>query len=320
MTEHSPRRGAGRRGTETRDEVPFSIIQLQYFCTVMRMGSLAKAAELLFVTPEAVGAQIRKLEQSLGVKLTSHRRGHWQPTPEGRQLLQRAEVILRQLHELEQAVGHRPAKPRLRLWAVRAAAETWIPRLVRDLGLVAAWDLEIRTALSRDIVQAVASGTADIGLVGLFNQEVEAAAVRREHRLHLSLLAEDPMVVVMPRERAQALAHRRVGYGELARLGPLIFLEDMPLRAEIHRHLSRLGISYADRVLSNDFHAILAMVGAGLGVGLLPRMATEQVSEAMAVLPLHPPLVRGIYWVVREAEGTRWDELREALAAIAAPS
>lgn len=312
----------GRRsGGEERYDPAISVIQMQYFCTVMRMGSLSRAAELLFVTPEAVSAQIRKLEEGLGVKLVSHQRGRWIPTLEGRQFLHRAEEILRQLHDLEQSLTQHAKKPRLRIWAARSPGVLWIPNLVARYRLAEQWDVEVRTALSREVLQAVAAGAADVGVVGLFNEESEIAAARRDLHLNLERLGADEMVAAMKSPLEGWERRTRISYAKLATLGPLIFLEDMPLRGEMERHLRRLGVFYERRVLSNDFQAILAMVAAGVGIGILPELSvTSWPHPPLTLYRLDPPLVRGLYWVTREGEAGRWEEIRQGLVTVAEPS
>lgn len=67
---------------------------LRTFITVTRVRHFGKAAEQLCITPAAVSARIRQLEQMLGVSLLERIRGNIQMTPAGEKLLPHARHLL----------------------------------------------------------------------------------------------------------------------------------------------------------------------------------------------------------------------------------
>ena len=67
---------------------------LRTLLEVNRTRHFGKAADDLFLTQSAVSARIKKLEESLGVRLFDRQRGDIHPTPEGRRLLLHAESML----------------------------------------------------------------------------------------------------------------------------------------------------------------------------------------------------------------------------------
>jgi LysR family transcriptional regulator, nitrogen assimilation regulatory protein len=78
------------------------IKQLRYFMGVLESKSITKAAEHLYVAQPALGLQIRKLEEELGVELfVRHSRGV-APTEAGLLLAQHATVLLRQFARARQ--------------------------------------------------------------------------------------------------------------------------------------------------------------------------------------------------------------------------
>lgn len=107
--------------------------QLEYFCSVVRCGSVTLAAQKLFVTQPAVSGAIRELEREFSVNLFTHNRNKLVLTEDGRRFYERAEALLRevetataQLHDLGNAtqslcVGIPP------LWGT-----TFFPDLLRD--------------------------------------------------------------------------------------------------------------------------------------------------------------------------------------------
>ena len=81
------------------------IYQLRAFATAARLGSLTRTAEALHLTQPAITAQIKALEEDLGVSLFDRRPGGIALTRAGELLLQDAEQILT-------AAGHLQGKAR----------------------------------------------------------------------------------------------------------------------------------------------------------------------------------------------------------------
>lgn len=67
---------------------------LRTFLTVTQARHFGRAADNLFLTPAAVSARIRQLEQTLGVRLFHRTRGNIQMTNEGEQLLPHAQKLI----------------------------------------------------------------------------------------------------------------------------------------------------------------------------------------------------------------------------------
>lgn len=67
---------------------------LRTFLTVTQARHFGRAADNLFLTPAAVSARIRQLEQTLGVRLFHRTRGNIQMTSEGEQLLPHAQKLV----------------------------------------------------------------------------------------------------------------------------------------------------------------------------------------------------------------------------------
>lgn len=79
-----------------------NIEQLQYICAVSRHKSITKAAQSLFVTQQTVSKAIGKLEKELGFQLLVRSYNGIELTEAGIIFVEKAEVILEQMHELYQ--------------------------------------------------------------------------------------------------------------------------------------------------------------------------------------------------------------------------
>lgn len=88
---------------------------LQYFWSVVRTGSLARACEELALSPPTISAQLRTLEQRLGEKLLVKSGRTLVPTDVGRLVFGYAEQIFGLGQELIEALEQRPSSRPLRL-------------------------------------------------------------------------------------------------------------------------------------------------------------------------------------------------------------
>jgi DNA-binding transcriptional LysR family regulator len=80
---------------------------LQSFIAVVESGSIAEAARRLDLTPAAVAARIRTLEEDLGVALVSRAGRVVRPTEAGLQILDQSRSVVRSMSELRSAAVER---------------------------------------------------------------------------------------------------------------------------------------------------------------------------------------------------------------------
>ncbi len=108
--------------------------QLKTFLTVVRMGSISKAAVGLNLTQPAVTTRIKSLEESLSVKLFERSSGGLKLTKRGEMLIRYAEQY-EHLSELvdENIIAADGIKDHLRLGVSETIAECWLPQFVSAL-------------------------------------------------------------------------------------------------------------------------------------------------------------------------------------------
>ena len=142
------------------------IRQLRYFLEVVHAGSFTKAADCVRVSQPALGLQIRKLEEELGVSLlVRHSRGV-EPTEAGRLLLDHANAILRRIELARQeiidlsgpprgsiALGITPTASALLATPLISACREVYPRI----------SLNIVEGLSEEVMRQLGENAIDIG-------------------------------------------------------------------------------------------------------------------------------------------------------------
>ncbi|MEJ3659329.1 LysR substrate-binding domain-containing protein [Actinomycetes bacterium KLBMP 9759] len=262
--------------------------QLRYFLAVAEERSVTRAAARLHLTQPPLSAQLARLENELGVPLfVRHRRGV-DLTDAGRQLVEHARRLLSDVETATDAVRRtgQGRSGRLTLAFVPSVVWSGLAELLRRFH-GARPDVELRFLEARTdaVTEHVRAGRADLGIVNLppggagegVGPDLDAAVIRRE-----------PMVAVLPRERAGA---ERVDLAELA--GEPFLCPAMPGWGGLTRHIvgaCRLS-GFEPRLREVDLvHTVVALVGAGFGVSVLPASVERVCGTDAVTRPLARPV------------------------------
>lgn len=250
--------------------------QLAIFVAVAEREHLTKAAAAIHLTPSAVSASIRNLEQHYGVELF-HRIGRRiELTPTGRIFLEEARTLLARSRSVELILSELGGMQRgsLSVFASQTIASYWLPpRLMEFHNNFPGIELTLTIGNTRTVADAVISGEADIGLV---EGELDEPA------LAASIVAHDELVVVVgpshPWASKKALAANDI------REGRWVMREvGSGTRSAFEEALEEMGIkaSTLNTVLvlpSNE--SILCALLAGSGATAVSRLAAQQYIES----------------------------------------
>jgi DNA-binding transcriptional LysR family regulator len=248
-------------------------------------GSFSAAARRLSYSQSAISQQVAQLEREVGTLLIERRGRRIRLTPAGQALAERAGPILRDLRaaeaELEAITGLR--RGTLRLTAFASAAATVVPPAVARFraghpGVA----ITMTIADSGAALSQVANGEADIAII---NKSDTFAADRA---VAISGLLEDPMRVALP--LGHRLAERRsLRLADLSAepwvLATSSSCADWEVFATACR---RAGFEPRIAFRHDDYLALQGLVAAGLGVALLPDLATATVRDDIVLRRLEP--------------------------------
>jgi LysR family hydrogen peroxide-inducible transcriptional activator len=261
------------------------LFQIRYFVAAARHLHFSRAAEELYVAQPSLSQQIARLEKELGVPLF-HRRGRRVSlTDAGKALLPVAERLLEQAEEARRVVQQVAGleRGRLSLCALPALDQhllpPWLARFRREHPGVEVRVRELRPA--RAVAQAVTAGQADLGFVHL---PCEAVG------LEVRPLLEDPFALVVP--EAHPFAGRpSVALAEAAG-EEWVWVHEAQAAAH-PLYAACLAAGFTPRIVceSGSAQGVLALVAAGLGIALLPRLAIEP-RAGTRVVPLAKPAPR----------------------------
>lgn len=232
---------------------------LRVFEAVARLGGMNRAATELNTVQSNVTARIRQLEDSLGEQLFErHSRGATL-TAAGRRLLPYAQRVALLLDEAKRAVVD-DGKPKggLVIGSLETTAALRLsPLLARFAEAHPAVDLILRTGTSAELVEMVLNQRVEGAFV---SGPVQHPALEEE-----TVFREELVVMSAPQFRTLNDALRRDD------LKIVVLRAGCSYRQRLEEVLTRRGVVHVRQLEFGTLEAIIACVGAGLGITLLPR-------------------------------------------------
>lgn len=296
--------------------VEWDIRKLQILRTLRERGTVTATAEALCMTPSAVSQQLTNLARQVGVPLLEAQGRRVRLTDAARLVLRHAEAVFEQLERAdaelaayvhgevgEVRVGaFSTAVPALVVPAVRALRETHTGVTVR-----------VREAEAQEAYELLAGGEVDLAL----SLAAQAPTVGDVRFTRVPLLA-DPLDVALPRGHRLARAEE-VRLADLA-AEEWIFGGSGPWSDITRGACEAAGFSPRQGHSAAGWTAILAMVEAGMGVALVPRMAAvARGGVVMREVGEQRPVRHVVAAVRRGSEaGTAVGRVLSALEAVAA--
>jgi DNA-binding transcriptional LysR family regulator len=251
-------------------------------------GSVVGAADALGFTPSAVSQQVKRLERQTGVPLLERVGRGVMLTRHGRHLVDAGAKVLGDLEEIESGL-HRQAEAvagHLRIVAFSTAMRGLVAPAVRAL-LDAHPDLTLQLSEREpwDTVDLVASGQCEIGVVHSWG---DVALAIPEHVAAASVARDLADVVV---HRDHPLADRiRVTPRDLVDEGWIATPEGTICRQWLTRMYDGTGRLPRIAHQSMEFDSHLAMVRAGLGIALVPRLGRAPLGDELVAVPATDPV------------------------------
>ncbi|MGC9538093.1 LysR family transcriptional regulator [Streptomyces sp. UG1] len=249
--------------------VDWDIRKLQILRTLRERGTVTATAEALRMTPSAVSQQLTNLAKQVGVPLLEAQGRRVRLTDAARLVLRHAEAVFEQLEraDAELAAYRHGEAGEVRVGAFSTAVPALVVPAVRALRQTAPGVVvRVREAEAAEAYELLAGGEVDLAL----SLAAQAPAVGDARFTRVPLLA-DPLDVALPVGHALAAAEGL----KLADLAgeDWIFGGSGPWSDITRGACEAAGFSPRQGHSAAGWTAILAMVEAGMGVALVPRMA-----------------------------------------------
>lgn len=243
---------------------------LDIFRAVVREGGVTRAAGRLHRVPSNVTTRIKQLEERLGVSLFQRQGRGLALTEPGRTLLGHAERLLQMADAAEQALRSGAVRGVLRLGSLESAAGARLPPV-----------LSAFHARYPDVSVELQTGTTAALLRMLERFEVEAAFVSEpfdQGRFTAAPAFEEELVLITakgaaPLRRASDLAGRTV----------VAFPNGCSYRHRLTQWLAEAGLAPGKLLDLGSYHAIVACVAAGTGIGIVPAEVLDHAVLGQSV-------------------------------------
>lgn len=292
-----------------------SMKHLRYFEALAQHRHFGRAAEACAISQPALSGQVRELEEILGAQLVERGARQIRLTGLGEALAPRARDILRAVDELADLAraSLSPLVGRLRLGVIPTVAPYLLPAVVRALtrrypGL----DLRPREAVTQKLLDDLMAARLDAAIVAL--------PLAQPSLTEVPLLAEEFVLV-----RPAADAARPVPNARTLRDMRLLLLEEGHCFRDQAISFCRLSQPLPRNLMEGStLSTLVQMVGAGIGVTLVPEMAvaieTGRAAVAIARLPRpRPSRTIGMTWRKTSPLADQLTHIAEIIREAAAP-
>lgn len=265
--------------------------KLRVFRIVADSLNFRRAADELHLTQPAVTAQVKSLEESLGIALFDRIGRDISLTPAGTTLLQYVRQIEALTNEAVAALAPFGGQEgvELRIGASHTIAVYLLPGLLPQL--LEEWPrlrIHIMSGSTNEVLHALTMHQIGVGLI-------EAPAFRPE--LKVEVFAEDELTLIV-RPNHRWAKKPMIKAAELVQEEILLREMGSGMRRFVEEYLERNGVLRQQLRTSIDMNStegIISAVEAGIGVGFAPCLAIERAMKLGTVkaIPLeHGPIRR----------------------------
>jgi DNA-binding transcriptional LysR family regulator len=276
----------------------FDLTDLRLFVLTADEGNLTRAAARQHLSLAAASARIKALEAQAGLSLLYREARGVRLTPPGEAFLHHARGVLRQTEQLRTDLQEYGGGLRghVRVFANTTAVTDFLPEILP--GFLAGnprVNIDLQEKPNAEIARGVLDGRADIGIVA---GQVDTLGLQALH------FSTDRLVLVTA--RAHPFAGRAsIAFAETLEEDAVGMQQGSTLQTFLAQVTDKLGKPLKLRIQLSSFDAMCRMIGAGVGVGIVPESAARRNQDSMnlaLVELLDPWSVRERYILVRERE------------------
>jgi DNA-binding transcriptional LysR family regulator len=242
--------------------VRFDLTTLKLFISVIDHGSITRAAEREHIVPSAASKRIGDLEAHLGVALLVRQHTGVVPTAAGEALVRHAREVIKTLDRIPDALSTLAADdpPDIRILANQTAVVVLVADLASYIAQRPPVKIRLDEGQSLPIIESVAQGSADIGVIGHFQPA---------DRLHVVPYRSIPLMLVVP--ASHPLASRgAISFAEALEFDLITLVQGTAIRGWALAAAARMARKPKFTMQVQSYEAMRAMVHAGLGIAVIP--------------------------------------------------
>lgn len=266
--------------------------QFRYFEALARHGHFGRAADTCAISQPALSMQIKELEETLGTPLFERTARQVRLTAFGEDFAVRIRDILRGVEDLEDLArmsGEQMAG-RLRIGVIPTIAPYLLPRILGRLNHThPELDIHVRETLTPRLVQELMDGRIDTAIVAL--------PISEPSFIEVPLFSEDFVLVRPERDADEPVPN----IDELQTMRLLLLEEGHCLRDQALSFCNMQTARPREGLDGSSLSTLVQLVGAGIGVTLIPEMALSVETRSAPVCVSHfaapkPSRTIGMIW------------------------
>ncbi|HMM19780.1 MAG TPA: LysR family transcriptional regulator [Selenomonadales bacterium] len=253
-----------------------SISKYEVFSSVVELGSLTRAAEMLNLTQSGVSHAISSLENEFGFMLLTRDRSGISLTPNGERVLRHIREVLQWDERLRQEVAaiNGLEVGMLRIGTFTSVSAQWLPGILKQFhNEHPTIEIKLLEGDYDEIEAWIGNFSVDFGFVPLPTAK----------SFEVVPLKKDRILCILP--NSHPLSRENTISFEQIKEAPFIMAKwggDEDIRRTLHENHVTPKIRY--EVAENE--AILAMVGNGLGISILPEMVISRTDQSIRAVAL----------------------------------
>ncbi len=286
--------------------------QLRYFDALAEHGHFGRAADVCAISQPALSVQIKELEENFGAPLLERTTRRVRLTAFGEDVLVRVREILRSVDELGDMAraAHSGLSGRLRLGVIPTIAPYLLPALLREVKTTFPdMALMVRETMTANLIAELHAGRIDTAIVALPVSEPAFTEV--------PLWSED-FVLVRPETEATAPVPAP---DRLERERLLLLEEGHCFRDQALSFCAMPTARPHEGLDGSSLSTLVQMVGAGLGVTVIPEMAVPVDTPSAAVnvarfAGTQPARTIGMIWRKSSPLGAQLEQLAELVRSV----
>jgi len=242
---------------------------LRYLVALSEFKHFGRAAEASFISQPTLSAQIRKLEEELGVALVERLPRNVLLTDVGGEIAKRARLILNEVDQIKMLAkrAHDPESGTLRLGVFPTLAPYWLPHVVP----------EIKRRFPQLELLLVEEKT-DVLLQQLREGTLDAAALAlpvHDEQLHSEFLFEEPFLLAVPKQHAFTKRKKPFTLEDLSGETLLLLEDGHCLRDQALDVCQLAGAREKSGFRATSLETLRLMVATDVGITLLPALSVK---------------------------------------------
>jgi len=261
--------------------------QLRYFCAVADSGSFSRAAEHSHVSQPSLSQQILKLEAELGARLFDRLGRSVRLTEVGKAFLPRALSVLRELEAARSEVveSKESVSGQVSVGVIPTVSPYFLPPVLAAFAkLFPKAAVTVLEEITPVLLERLRAGSIDIAVLAL---------PVRGHEFEASPLVTERLFAALPKNHRLA-RNSSIALRELRKEPFLLLRDGHCFRENAVAACDRARVSPQVVFESGQFSSLLGLVGAGVGVSLVPAMAVDRRAKVRFVRISDPAAARTI--------------------------